>query len=478
MKQLMSQVVEFAPNGVAVTTADGRIVLSNAELERMFGYSRPQLLQLNIRRLIPERFRDSHDVLRDGHPNKFELRTVGAGRELFGLRANATEFPIEIGVSVVQTTGGPLVVETIVDISVRKRLERMFQKVVEAAPCGLVMVDAHGRIMLINTQAEAMFGYARAELIGNSLEMLLPDRLHAVHETHRNTFAMTPVIRQMGALGSDLTARRKDGSEFPVEIGLNPVPGEDEGLVLATVTDVTQRKAMELELRRANADLEEFTYAASHDLKSPLRGISDLVEWIAEDLGVTATPAVTRNLARVGDRVRRLEQIIEDLLTYARAGATAAEAVTIDLHAMIADVVAIVGVPPGFKIRVQVDAQPFVGAKAPLETVLRNLISNAVKHHDRPDGSLEIRVADEGRYCVFTIADDGPGIPEAFHERAFRMFQTVSASEQEHSGIGLALCKRMVESNGGRIRLESCDGVRGATFEVRWPRFHWRSHDH
>ncbi|HEY1312567.1 MAG TPA: PAS domain-containing sensor histidine kinase [Steroidobacteraceae bacterium] len=477
VNQLMSQVVEFAPNGVAVTTADGRIVLSNVELERMFGYSRRQILELNIGRLIPERFRSSHAVLRDGHPSRFESRTVGAGRELFGLRANASEFPIEIGVSVVQTAEGPLVVETIVDISVRKRLERMFQKVVEAAPCGMVMVDAQGRIMLVNTQSEAMFGYQRAELIGNGLEMLLPERLRATHKDHRRTFAATPAIRQMGGLDADLTARRKDGSEFPVEIGLNPVPGEDEGLVLATVTDMTQRKSIELKLRQANADLEEFTSAASHDLKSPLRGISNLVEWIVEDLGPEAAPAVTRNLARVSDRIHRLERIIEDLLTYARAGVTAAAAVPVDLHELIAGIVLILAPPSSFRIRVHVEAQPCVAAKAPLETVLRNLISNAVKHHDRADGELVIRIADEGRYCLFTIADDGPGIPQAAQEGAFRMLHTYSSNEREHSGIGLALCKRMVAANGGRIQLESHDGVRGATFRVWWPRFQWVSHE-
>jgi len=477
VKQLMAQVVEYAPNGVAVTTADGRIVLSNVELERMFGYSRQQILNLNIGRLIPERFRLSHAVLRDGHPSQFESRTVGAGRELFGLRANATEFPIEIGVSVVQTRDGPMVVETIVDISVRKRLERMFQKVVEAAPCGMVMVDAQGRIMFVNAQFEEMFGYGRTELIGNHLEMLLPERLRSAHKGHRAGFSAAPAMRQMGGLDADLTARRKDGSEFPVQIGLNPVPGESEGLVLATVTDMTQRQAMQLKLRRANADLEEFTSAASHDLRSPLRGIADLVEWIVEDLGPEAAPAVTRNLARVSDRVHRLERIIEDLLTYARAGATAAEPVAVDPHVLLAASIAIIAPPPSFKIRLQVEAQSFVAAKAPLETVLRNLISNAVKHHDRADGALDIRVADEGRYCLFTLADDGPGIPQAAHERAFRMFQTYSSNEREHCGIGLALCKRMVEANGGRIQLESSDGVRGATFRVWWPRFQWQSHE-
>jgi signal transduction histidine kinase len=279
-------------------------------------------------------------------------------------------------------------------------------------------------------------------------------------------------------MGRDLTARRKDGTEFPVEIGLNPVPGEEGGLVLAAVTDITRRKAMELELQQANANLEEFSYAASHDLKSPLRGIADLIEWIAEDLGDRVTPEVARNFQRVGDRIRRLEQIIDDLLIYARAGAASTDVSPVEPRVLIEGVLEIQPAPPGFQISVRVNSEPFVTTKTPLEAVLRNLIGNAVKHHDRQAGNVEIRVEDVGRYCVFTVSDDGPGIPVAAQERVFRMFQTLSPTARAGSGMGLALSKRLVESHGGRIALESADGVRGTSLRVWWPRFQWRkSHD-
>jgi PAS domain S-box-containing protein len=473
VEQVMAQVVEVAPNGVALTMSDGRIVLVNAELERMFGYSRADLLDVHIEQLVPERFRAGHAMLREGNWQDFKPRAMGAGRELSGLRADGGEFPIEIGINALQTPGGMMLVETIVDISVRKRLERMFQKIVEAAPCAFVMIDGQGRIVLVNPQAELMFGYAPAELIGNPLEMLLPERLRTAHGEHRKAFIATPTIRQMG-VGRDLTARRKDGSEFPVEIGLNPVPGERDGLVLAAVTDITRRSTMQLELRQANANLEEFTYAASHDLKSPLRGIADLIEWIVEDLTGNASTEVMRNLGRVSDRVRRLDRVIDDLLAYARAGATSSDAVPVELHSLIEGVLEILPRPPGFTINVNIDAQPFVTNKTPLESVLRNLVNNALKHHDLPTGTIDIRVEDAGRYCVFTVADDGPGIAPAHHERVFRMFQTLAPSSQEHSGIGLALSKRLVESHGGWIKIDSVEGVRGTAFHVWWPRFQWR----
>ena len=353
--------------------------------------------------------------------------------------------------------------------NIAQRMQRIF----EAVPCGMVMIDARGAILLVNPQTESMFGYSHDELIGSPLEILLPERFRAAHGAHRQTFADAPSMRQMG-VGRDLTARRKDGSEFPVEIGLNPVSGEEAGLVLAAVTDITRRKAMQLELRQANANLEEFTYAASHDLKSPLRGISDLLEWVVEDLGGAEPQEVSRNLGRIRDRVRRLERVIDDLLAYARAGTTFTDAVQIDLEELLAGVVELLPRPPGFVVSLQVNAQPFVTNKTPLESVLRNLISNAFKHHDQPIGRIVVDVADVGRYCVFTVSDDGPGIPPASQERVFRIFQTLAADAHEHSGIGLALSKRLVEAHGGWIKLDSTAGVRGTAFHVWWPRFQYR----
>jgi signal transduction histidine kinase len=209
-----------------------------------------------------------------------------------------------------------------------------------------------------------------------------------------------------------------------------------------------------VELRRVNANLEEFTCAAAHDLKSPLRGVSDLVEWIAEDLGGTESQEVSRNLGRIRDRVRRLESVIDELLAYARAGTACTDTVHVDLDYLLAGILELLPRPPGLVVSLQIGARPFVTHKAPLESVLRNLIDNAIKHHDLPTGRITIGVTDVGRYCVFTVADDGPGITET----------------REHSGIGLAMSKRLVEAHGGKIELDSKAGVRGSAFQVWWPR--------
>ena len=473
-QSLLSQVVESVPSGVVMIDADGRIVLINAELERMFGYARVDLLHRPIEQLLPERFRTGHLAMRAGYWQDPRPRAMGAGRELFGLRADGTEFPLEIGLGSVDTAEGRMVLASIVDISPRKRLEAGFRNVVEAAPYGMLMTDAEGRIVLCNAHIERMFGYGRAELLGQSLEMLLPQRYRTAHVQYRDNYRAAPSLREMGA-GRDLMALHKDGREFPVEIGLNPVPGETGTTVLAAVIDITQRKQMELELRQANANLEEFTYVASHDLKSPMRGIADLVDWISEDLGDNKPPEVQHNLERVAIRVKRLEKIIEDLLAYARAGRASAALETVDPQALIDGILETEPAPAGFEVAVSVRAGSFKAAKTPLETVLRNLVSNAIKHHDREQGRIAIDIEEADLYCVFAVSDDGPGIPVRAQGRIFHMFQTLSAAERAGSGIGLALSKRLVETHGGRITLDSRDGERGSVFRIFWPRFERRT---
>lgn len=473
VEQLMSLVFECAPNGVVLTRPSGQIVLVNAECERMFGYSRTDLIDSPVETLLPARFRQAHATLRRGHAVESRFGAMGEGREFVGLHSDGTEFPMEVGVSSTRTPVGIMVVETIVNISVRKRIELMFQKVVESAPCALLMIDASGLIVLINPQATFLFGYSRAEMVGSPLEMLLPQRLRAFYLAHRSAFTLAPHIRQLGASG-ELMARRKDGSEFSVEIGLNPVPSDAGALVLATVTDITQRSKMQRELRQVNFDLEEFIYAASHDLKSPLQGIADLVDWIEEGLGGKQTDEVERNLARVTDRVQRLGVVIDGLLAYAHAGTVSLQPESIDLRELINGVLTLMAIPPSFSITLHIEFGQLLTNRAPLGSVLQNILGNAVKHHDQAGGKIAIHVEAIERFCVFTIADDGPGIPQTAQQRIFRMFQTAGGIGGEHSGIGLALSKRLVEAHGGHIEVLSENGNRGTAFKVWWPRVEWR----
>jgi signal transduction histidine kinase len=224
------------------------------------------------------------------------------------------------------------------------------------------------------------------------------------------------------------------------------------------------------ELERSNQDLDQFAYIASHDLKAPLRAIDHLSTWVLEDVGHLLPDRSREHLVKMRGRIKRMEGLLDDLLTYSRAGRYRGEATWVDVNELVERVIDTVAPPEGFAISVEGGLPALYTYPAPLETVLRNLVYNAIKHHDKPEGHVRIWATTDNNVVEFAVADDGPGIDPAFHERIFQMFQTLRPRDQvEGSGIGLAVVEKIVSSVGGKIHVESTLG-RGAIFRFTWPR--------
>ncbi len=346
---------------------------------------------------------------------------------------------------------------------------------VELAPNAMVMIDKDGTIEMVNAQAEKIFGYVRTELLGQSVEVLLPERFRNQHPHHRTTFFGSPSPRAMGS-GRELFGRRKDGSEFPVEIGLNPIDTASGVKVLSAIIDISERieaqhriEAQLNELLRINVELNNFTYVASHDLKSPLRGIDQLASWIAEDLADNLNPETAEHLRLMRSRIKRMERLLDDLLAYSRVGRTDDEIVTVNTHALINDIFDLIATTKRIELKLEPGLPVLQTRKVPLELVLRNLISNAIKHHDKAEGCITVGACTLPERVEFWVRDNGPGIAPEHQERVFGMFQTLRPRDEvEGSGIGLALVRKAVESLGGKVRLES-DGSNGCTFYFTWP---------
>ena len=464
----LAELADTVPVGIVVIDTHGSITWCNAELLQQFRYNTMELLGKPIEVLLPDRFRNGHAALRSGYAAEPVARSMGTGRELFGRRQDGFEFPVEIGLRPLRTALGTMFVATVVDISARRQAEAMFRKVIEAAPCGMLLVDANQRIMLVNNHLVQLFGYERDELISQPLHTLIPLRHRDKHAAHVDGYAHNATMRSMGP-DIELTALRKDGSEFFVEIGLNPVQMDMGQCVLATVVDVTVRKMTEQRLKRANADLEEFNYIAAHDLRSPLRGIADLAGWIAEDLGSQIPNKVKEHVQRMQVRVARLDALIENLLKYARAGVADTDTETVDVAPWLAEEIELLNAPASLTFKVHSEVPQIRILKTPLSTVLRNLMSNAVKYNDKGQGLVEIDVREQGAFLAISVSDNGPGIPEASRERIFKLFQRLS-SKKDGTGIGLALVKRIVEAHGGSIEVSGRNGEAGITFRVLWPR--------
>jgi PAS domain S-box-containing protein len=244
--------VEALPNGLLIADTAGRITFVNGEIERMFGHAPGTLVGRMIDDLVPAAQRGGHAERRAAFFAAPSARRMGAGRDLDGQRADGTRFPVEIGLNPVATTEGTQILCVVTDITARKLAEEKFRLAVEASPNGVLIADAEGRITLVNSETERMFGYEPGTLHGRSIDALVPEEAFGEHARRRRSFNSNPAVRRMGA-GRSLNGRRRDGSLFPVEIGLNPIVTAEGRSVLCVVTDITARKQVEAELAMSEA---------------------------------------------------------------------------------------------------------------------------------------------------------------------------------------------------------------------------------
>ncbi|AOP35982.1 PAS domain-containing sensor histidine kinase [Leptospira tipperaryensis] len=468
--------VESTPNAIILVNKEGKVVFINAQTEKLFGYLRTELVGRIVEELIPVRYRDRHPDFRNSFFDSPQVRPMGAGRDLFGLRKDGIEFPIEIGLNPVVTADGTLVLASIIDITQRKKAEERFRLVVESAPNAMILVSHEGTISLVNNQTEKLFGYDREELIGQKLEILLPDRFRGEHPDHRDRFFAEPSVRSMGA-GRDLFALRKNGTEIQVEIGLNPIDTDEGPMVLASIIDITQRKIQETtlirknELEAKNKELEQFAYLASHDLQEPLRTVSNYIQILQEDYANTLDSTAHKHLKTINFATKRMSALVKALLMYSRIGRdrklirvdcnTLFEEVRADLESLI--------LQSGAKITK--DELPSLQVyEVEFRQLLQNLIANAIKFRkERTAPEIQIRVSQQGDLWQFSIQDNGIGIDSKYFDRIFFIFQRLHHdSEYEGYGIGLANCKKIVELHGGKIWIESTQNL-GSTFYFTIP---------
>lgn len=477
--------LESTPDAIVMVNVTGRIVLVNSQAERVFGYERAELLGQAVEVLLPHRYRGAHLGHRSGFFGAPRTRTMGAGLELHGLRKDGGEFPVEISLSPIHTEEGAMVMSAIRDITDRKRADQKFKDLLEAAPDAMVIVDSQGRIVLVNSQAVKLFGWSRAELLGQQIELLVPERYSDRHPDHRHRFFAEPRSRAMGA-GLDLYGRRKDGSEFPVEISLSPLDTEEGLFVSSAIRDVTERKQIERALREKNLELENaalvkdrFLASMSHELRTPLNAIIGFTGTLLMQLPGPLNAEQEKQLRIVQTGARHLLSLINDLLDVAKLSANklSLHIEELDCRSVIAEVTATLEPEAARKglvltVRAPDDAVPLRTDRRAFSQILINLVGNAIKF--TPQGRVEVVLeegfAAQGRSVQVHVRDTGPGIPEREQPRLFEAFSRVESADRRHhegTGLGLHLSRKLAEALGGSVSLASAEGE-GSTFTVEF----------
>ena len=374
-------------------------------------------------------------------------------------------------------------VGTLQDITDHKENQQRYEAIFEQAAVGISRVGTNGEWLEVNQRLCEIVGYERDELLAKTFQDIThPDDL----ETDLNLYEKL----KSGEIPTYTLRKRyfhREGQVIWINLTTAMVRNTcGENLYcISVIEDITrqvkteqavereQRKARRYadQLERRNQDLDDFAYVASHDLKAPLRAIGNLAEWVHEDCEKLLPETSVRHLNQMRERVGQMERLLDDLLHYARAGRVKDEEETVDLNQLVRELTGFLNLSEQFEIQISGELPVFTTVKAPLELIFRNLISNAVKHHDRDSGKVTVCCDGSATdYLTFEVSDDGPGIEADFRERAFAMFQRTQVRRgTEGSGIGLSIIRKTLRNYGGEVRILDHE-PRGSTFQFTWPK--------
>lgn len=385
--------------------------------------------------------------------------------------------------------------------SLRKEEEK-FRTLLESAPDSLVIVNESGKMVIVNQQTEVLFQFKREQLINQPIEMLLPERFHAGHPDHRKLFFSNPHARPMG-VGLELYGRRQDGQEFPVEVSLNVLKTPEGNLALATIRDVTEQKLaaetlrefnsrlearaaqMTAELRdrnkqlklhaealeQSNLELQQFAYIASHDLQTPLRSISGFVQLLQQEYQGKLDEQADEWIEITVENTVRMQTLIRDILAYSHVESPKNPFELVNLNELFHEVTAVLKHDfQGKQIELSADPLPMVmGNRTQLLLLMQNLVGNGIKYNHSSVPKIHASVTQRENNWVIAIQDNGIGIHPDYFPRIFEIFRRLHTLEEyPGNGIGLAICRRVVERHGGEIWIESEPG-HGSTFYFSLP---------
>lgn len=477
-QERVRQIVEFSPNAIALVNKEGKMILVNPKMEKMFGYSQNELLEQKVEMLLPEKFRQKHQELLKEYFDNPKVRMIGEAKEIYGLAKNGNEIPLEIGLNPISTPQGIQALATIVDITERKRSTEELKQtndflnaILENIPSVIFVKDAKDlKFIRVNEEVEKLFGYSKDEIIGKNDYELFPKHEADLFVANDKKLLETGKILKIEEEPAHTKFKGIRILETKIVL-LNDTNGKPLYL-LGISNDITDRKRISEELKlkseeltRSNTELEQFAYVASHDLQEPLRMITSYLQLLENRYKDKLDKDANEFIAFAVDGSARMKILILSLLEYSRVNRVKPFE-EIDVNLLLKDVLA--NLSNSIKESnavIKIDDLPKIkGDHLLIGQLFQNLIENGIKFRKDKNPEIIISGKKENNEYLFSVKDNGIGIQKEYMNKIFVIFQRLNSKEKyPGTGIGLAICKKIVEKHGGKIWVES-EMEKGSTF--------------